>query len=433
MQNDWCNDVVEYARARFTSPILGDLLYYTDHSSRHSDRDWDYCEKLLALINPAPTELELSILKAATYLHDSALFFDETISRTLLSKYLDINTDPSAMGVETVAKIVREKHHIIAYHWLNDSNAPRSVLNQNSGFPLPFIGSEYRNLVALCVRAHRFTQDKKTLRDLLEGSEYRNFPAGSKGVVRMKLLGAILRLADELDITAEKALPDDQKAVTGESALYWHLHAHVLNVDIDPHGCISINTQIKENTPSADEIELVDKICRCHYKKIGFEYARLTEMGIQDLPKLNLIAETLLSIPFTLQHNVPDLDPLNNSAFAKQLEHFLDDQINSIERKQYIHLRREALINTISWLSNLKSDEREIVRKLNMQPVYKQISFSDVMTRIRYVGDPLELESFLDSMASDSIWTNDGAGSRLWHWTEQQWKICNEALNSFLS
>ena len=158
---------------------------YTDHSLRHSTTVMEYCEYLIEDITDL-SDNELYILLHACILHDVGM----AVTDAQLGEYCkkeNIKYSDS-MGAEEKREIIREHHHVFSALFINEEWLALGIPTER-----------HAKAIALVAQGHRkveFEKDKSysQLFPLKSGSEK----------VRIAYLSAILRMADEFDITSER-------------------------------------------------------------------------------------------------------------------------------------------------------------------------------------------------------------------------------------
>ena len=211
------------------------LRYYTDHSVAHSDRIIENLSLLTeGLINNSQiTPTEVFILLASAYLHDIGML-DERFNACDLEQ-------------------IRIHHHELTR---------KLVMDGTVKLGLELVPNEIIYLIALVSEAHRETN--------LGENEYDEFEYGGT-TIRPRLLAALLRLADELDIDHRRV--DLQKIkimnIPVESVFHWYLCYYVAGVSIK-NGSIKISYQFPEDCKNYKEI--VEPLIR---GKIQEEYTLL--------------------------------------------------------------------------------------------------------------------------------------------------------------
>lgn len=204
---------------------------FTDHSFLHSLNVLDYCNRIIGddQIDKLSPE-ECYVLIMACYLHDIGMGISDR-EFAEFSEELDFGDYFDDQGKEDDAAIVR------AFH------------NEYSGFlirkyaKLFDIPSDAMTRAIIQVsRGHRKT-------DLLDSSEFGDIQAG-ESIIRTALLSALMRLADEIDVAADRnplLLFGDKIYTEKSNIIAFGLHESILRVDVDDD---AITLHIR---PKADE------------------------------------------------------------------------------------------------------------------------------------------------------------------------------------
>jgi len=169
--------------------------HYTDHSVKHSVRVIEKLGELAegimgsdSLLSP----IEVYVLLAAAYLHDIGMQ-DERSAGSDLDE-------------------IRKRHHELTERIILQSMEQSGEAAPLNIEDIPGIA----NVIALVAKAHREV-------DLSQDRDYRGFPHGGTSI-RPRLLAALLRVADELDIDhrrAPMAILDNMEA-SPASQLHWY-------------------------------------------------------------------------------------------------------------------------------------------------------------------------------------------------------------------
>ena len=163
--------------------------HYTDHKPEsHSERIIEKLDAMAESIEPLLTSQEVFVLLAATYLHDIGM--------------------QRRLGEQMTLEEVRENHHLASKEMIEGS------ISNPSEFPRLNLEPEYVDEVALVAAAHRRLD--------LTLPEFEDRPKGG-GVIRLRLLSAMLRLGDALDLDARRVLMDNLKlqSVSTTSRVHW--------------------------------------------------------------------------------------------------------------------------------------------------------------------------------------------------------------------
>jgi|GEM_PF-464013 len=221
--------------------LLEDLKHkhFTKHDVNHSDRVVEKLNLLARTLRKPLAEEECYILLSAAYLHDVGMQSDERDN----------------------LKLVRDDHHL-----LSDDIIMGSV-RQPGKYPDLKINKDYAEYIARVARGHRKT-------DLL-ADEYEEFDIGGNQI-RLRLLAALLRFADQLDIDFRRVDFERLKLerdMTPESKLHWYKHYYVLGTGLHD-GLIRITYRFPEEYRNQEIENLIAKYVLDHVLK---EYERYKE------------------------------------------------------------------------------------------------------------------------------------------------------------
>jgi tetratricopeptide (TPR) repeat protein len=216
-----------------------ELPHYTDHTVSHSARVIKHVEDLAALLKPAEklNDHEAFVLLAAALLHDVGMqrvnVFDSDLAHHLFTSEEVQEGRSSTVRCE---ELVRERHHLISAEWI------RAELS--SSWP----SRDYVEEIASVVRGH-------TKADLSALQDYRK--AGEP--MRIRLLAALLRLADELDLDFQRVRLDRLKhaSITPRSMAHWWKCHYVESVDVLQHGVVQVTFRFS----GRDTSEVRDIVC----------------------------------------------------------------------------------------------------------------------------------------------------------------------------
>ncbi len=161
---------------------------FTDHSLLHSQRVLQLCNVLLKERTQMLNADECYILAMACYLHDSGMGiteadYQEFIAQIEMGNYLEEHPNAS------VADIIRSFHNEFS----------GCIINKYSDF-FEIPTKEHTFGIAQVSRGHRKM-------DLFDRAEYPDIVLDNGNTVHLQCLAAIIRLADELDVTAERNSP----------------------------------------------------------------------------------------------------------------------------------------------------------------------------------------------------------------------------------
>jgi len=212
--------------------------HYTDHSLRHSERVIEILNILTEeLMDSAQrlTTIEIYILLAATYLHDIGMQDRRSIPDT---EYRNVQPDETYYD-EYIAALerIRERHHEFTEQMILDHIFQRNDY-VDLGLPrIPIVDEK----VALVAGAHRKVD--------LSLDSFEDVAGDRRNPTRPRLLAALLRFADELDIDHKRVYMDRLKLIRPptRSRYHWYLsyYVHVVQMQDEmiticyrfPSGC----------------------------------------------------------------------------------------------------------------------------------------------------------------------------------------------------
>jgi tetratricopeptide (TPR) repeat protein len=207
------NTIIETVKIKIWNSITL-IPHYTKHGIDHSERIVQYLGKLLEDFPTLLNQQERFALLASIFLHDIG---------NQMPKYADIPTK-SAYSLEELEKI-RKNHHLSSYEAVKDS------VKDSAELPLGLdICKEYTDFIADLCKYHR----KLDLKDLKDAHI-----AGHP--LRLNLLGALLRLGDELDADYQRVDMEllNKIDIPTDSKFYWWSHHYVQSISI-VHGHIKL-------------------------------------------------------------------------------------------------------------------------------------------------------------------------------------------------
>lgn len=235
--------------------------YYTLHGLVHSHQVIRILEKLIEGLNPDDNlnETEVFCLLAAAYFHDVGMLCKYSNDAERAAQKSTMKKKPYS-----VQDLIREEHHIRSGRYIQEHAKDLTLDHVEVG------------CIRLIVEGHR----EKTL----ESDEYEDHVIGPESV-RVRLLSALLRMADELDIDYKRA-PDTlfdilKNDMPDDSRLQWLKHYYTRGVKMD--------TVQSANRKRRTSIEI-----HCQYPREE-EERKITEVLI-----LKPIEETLNEVRFIL-------------------------------------------------------------------------------------------------------------------------------------
>ena len=274
------NTIIETVKTKiWESDTL--LKHYTKHGIDHSERIIQYLGKLLEDFPTLLNQQERFVLLAAIFLHDIG---------NQMPKYVGIPIK-SVYSFEELEKI-RKNHHLSSCEAVKDSikgNVEKSLGLDNC--------KEYTNFIALLCKYHR-KLDLKYLKDTSVAGD----------PLRLHLLGALLKLGDELDADYRRVdmnvlniidIPIDSK-------FYWWSHHYVQSISID-QGHIKLFFWFPEEYKNNNIVEVFQSKRKDSLRKQFFEvYNIFDNYGVRLYPDIEM-GDTNYSSSGSLKTVPPDL------------------------------------------------------------------------------------------------------------------------------
>jgi orotate phosphoribosyltransferase len=219
---------------------------YTFHGYEHSVQLEKYAEHLLndEIINSL-SEDELFILLHGIYYHDIGMikYCRESVIEYIQKKDIElakklkklVEENPELKDDTEILKVNREEHNLLSFRMIYPSNYeydPRIISLPNE---------KYAKSIALVCLGHRdYKIGNKKINTLEQINETEPFPKVEpypNGEVNTRFLACIVRLADELDITYQRAKSDIllhiKDSLTKRSLTEWVNHDLISMVKID--------------------------------------------------------------------------------------------------------------------------------------------------------------------------------------------------------
>jgi hypothetical protein len=205
------------------TPILANNLlpHFTDHSVSHSDSLIELVTELTRPLSEGPKSLtmdELVVLYSACYLHDVGLQYERAYELGVIPDD-EFSSPWSELSDDARRALLRRHHHRVS--------ATLVQLSASAAPPLGLkLSEEYQpSLVAALCAAHGLPTNT---------DEYRCLTADRPNV-RMDLLSALLRVADILDESRQRALRPKAEtlALDVESLTHWWRHYYTRKVTFD--------------------------------------------------------------------------------------------------------------------------------------------------------------------------------------------------------
>ena len=241
---------------------------FTDHTLLHSMDVLEYSNMLIGEEQIAKlSAAECYAVIMACYLHDVGMGINQNNYLELSKKieFGDYFTTHRRVDAETV---IRDFHN--EYSGL-------FIRKYADLFDIP--GEEMTFAIVQMSRGHRKT-------DLFDESEYHDIMT-PYGVIRTAYLSAIIRLADEIDVGADRnseLLFDSSKVKTAEGIKAFGTHESILKVEVRPDAVV---LHTKPKAPEYHELirELADKVEQTldYCREVAAERSefRITQTGVK--------------------------------------------------------------------------------------------------------------------------------------------------------
>ena len=211
---------------------------YTDHSYLHTMNVLDYGNRLSGNNIESLNCGEIYVLMMAAALHDTGMGISEDdyaefISDERFKGYLMKNPDAPKQ------QIIRDLHHELSGCFIKKYSGLFEIPEK---FVFPIIQA---------ARGHRRT-------NLMDRTEYPAEYHAGKYIICLPYISAVLRLADELDIAAERNIRLDRSADEIKNAYslsVWQLHAAIKDILLTERRCIIIAKKSRLSESGMKELE----------------------------------------------------------------------------------------------------------------------------------------------------------------------------------
>jgi hypothetical protein len=217
--------LIESLRHAVTPVLANNLLpHFTDHSVDHSDRLTTLVDELIQPIQPgqhALSQTELAVLYAACYLHDIGMQNENAGSTRVISE-LALPHGWDSLSEDQRRDLLRQHHNRISAEMVQRSATGEAPL---AGMTLSR-QLQPTSVANLC-RAHTIDT---------ESPEYEKLMSASPSL-RMPLLSGLLRMADILDESLDRAQPEKARTLRlgVDTQIHWYRHYYTEGVVIDQH------------------------------------------------------------------------------------------------------------------------------------------------------------------------------------------------------
>lgn len=292
--------------------------YYTDHSVDHSERIVVKLGQLAALL-PQPNALnerEETVLAAAAYLHDIGMQYRK-------AAFSD-------------ADEARRKHHEVSREWIVNSVIPAQA-DQWPSLGLDLL-KDIVDDIAVVAEGHRgVSLDGPGFDKVLRGDDQ----------VRRRLLAALLRLADALDLDHRRVFIDRLRTedVALESRLHWWKCYFVSGVEVLEDGVVQVHFRLPEGDLSAGHQTVVRAAVEGEIARaLGETEDVLWGYGVRPRYRDPVLASSATIEPMTRSdllalwerveeswHKLPIPEPQYFAAWYRELEQFPSELVSKAE------------------------------------------------------------------------------------------------------
>lgn len=192
LYNNWITICNSYNETLDAGPQYTSVAFTPHDFKHHSMNIYDILDRLLTEISISEvlTPEEIFILLVSVVLHDIQMAYDPSKRET-----------HSELG----KKFVEDQH-----------STSNSIINKN-------LTSGQAEAVGLVILSHSDLKEGKKINTLSLLPEKGNQPDGAYGEINVSTLGALLRIADELDVTSKRieGMDIDEYAINQDSEQYW--------------------------------------------------------------------------------------------------------------------------------------------------------------------------------------------------------------------
>lgn len=230
----YCNSL--FASVRVLVNYRAIFPDYTDHSYLHTMNIINYCNKLIGKNIYSMNCGEIYVLMMAAALHDTGMGISVNDYREFMSENdfgMKINTsdapDPN---------VIRDLHHELSGCFIRKYSAL---------FEIP---DEFVYPIVQAARGHRRT-------DLYSKEEYPEKYTAGTYTLSLPYIAALIRLADELDISAERNICLDRSVSEVKNAYsisVWKLHSAIKDVAVTDSKCYVFADKNSLNDSDMEEL-----------------------------------------------------------------------------------------------------------------------------------------------------------------------------------
>lgn len=205
---------------------------YTDHTALHSINIIDFCNRLIGKNIDQMNADEIYVLLMGAYLHDSGMGITMSDYENFRKK-IDFGDYFDTHDQENIPDIIRDFHQEFSGEYIK---------KYTEIFDIP--SQEHLFAIVQVARGHR----KTNLWDTKEYPEEICLPSGNK--IHLPYLAALIRLADELDIAADRNLQFlyDAEMIDNEySKMEFKKHQAIRQLNVNEDSLVMIVDRSDEN------------------------------------------------------------------------------------------------------------------------------------------------------------------------------------------
>jgi hypothetical protein len=270
--------VQRHAKITWQTP---QITYFTDHSVSHSERIIRLLDSLCELLPSGLNEDEAYVLLCAAYLHDVGMQWKGCLDSAIVREKYPPEQISAARGDDSQRdKIVREEHHSLSEEWIKSDPSHASV------------EADFVDEVILVIRGHR----KESI------AKYTDTTKAGKDM-RIRLLTALLRVADEMDLDYNRVNIEilEHYPISEESKAHWWKCHYVESVDVEDG---RVRLRFKFSVKDASEVSRIvsDLVLGELTRKVDKEGLvdvlwRDVKLRIDDKPQIDQPSVTKVPVP----------------------------------------------------------------------------------------------------------------------------------------
>lgn len=237
----YCNSILASVRVLVNYRAV--FPDYTDHSYLHTMNIINYCNRLIGENIYSMNCGEIYVLMMAAALHDTGM----GISANDYREFLTENDFGVTIAADSAPdpNVIRDLHHELSGCFIRKY----SML-----FEIP---DEFVYPIVQAARGHRRT-------DLYDANEYPKQYRAQGYTITLPYIAALIRLADELDISAERNISLDRSVSEVKNAYsisVWKLHSLIRDVIFTNSRCIVLVDKNRlDSSDSAELFKWVEKL-----------------------------------------------------------------------------------------------------------------------------------------------------------------------------